>query len=354
VARTLARAWLEARSADAAARELLALAESADGEERVAALAFARDLGPEAAAGWREWADRPGFGAYARLWLADLGEPIAEDPADEAWLTVEALSFMLDTMPEMTPPSVLAAAIQEATGTDAAGAISLLSGSGHPAAPGVVALLTGQPDPMPPLPGTPGGGVYRLKISLRGVSKPPVWRRVAVLADITLAELHEVILRAMGWHGGHLHVFSSGWAQYGTPSPDLGHLDDSAVRLRDMLLTPGTRLRYTYDFGDDWEHDIQLEEILPEEPGNSYPYCLAGKGACPPDDCGGPWGYAELKETIADPADEQHQELLDWLGLDSAEAFDPREFAVDAANERLRIMLGAPLILRVPDRPGRS
>ena len=342
VARTLARPWLEARSADAAARELLALAESADGEERVAALAFARDLGPEAAAGWREWADRPGFGAYARLWLADLGEPIAEDPADEAWLTVEALSVMLDSMPEVMPPSVLAAAIQEATGTDAAGAISLLSGSGHPAAPGVVALLTGQPDPTPPVPGTPSGGVYRLKISLRGVSKPPVWRRVAVLADITLAELHEVILRAMGWHGGHLHVFSSGWAQYGTPSPDLGHSDDSAIRLRDVLLTPGTRLRYTYDFGDDWEHDIQLEEILHEEPGNSYPYCLAGKGACPPDDCGGPWGYAELKETLADPADEQHQELLDWLGLDSAEAFDPREFAVDTANERLRIMLGAP------------
>jgi hypothetical protein len=109
-----------------------------------------------------------------------------------------------------------------------------------------------------------------------------------------------------------------------------------------VLLAPGARLRYTYEFGDDWEHDIQLEAILPGEPGKNYPSCLAGKGACPPDDCGGPWGYAELKETLADPADEHHQELLDWLGLDSAEAFDPTEFAIDAVNQRLRIMVGAP------------
>ena len=143
VAWTLARPWLEARSPAAAAGALLALADSADGEQRIAALAFAREIGPDAAAAWREWAERPGFGAYARRWLADQGEPTAEDPADEAWLTVEALRFMLETMPEMMPPSLLAEAIQEATGTDAAGAISLLSGSGHPAAPSVVALLTG-------------------------------------------------------------------------------------------------------------------------------------------------------------------------------------------------------------------
>jgi hypothetical protein len=155
VAWTLARPWLGARSPAAAARELLALAESADGEQRIAALTFAREIGPGAAAAWREWAARPGFGAYARRWLADQGEPTAEDPADEAWLTVEALSFMLETMmPEMMPPSVVAEAIQEATGTDAAGAISLLTDSGHPAAPGIVALLTGEPDPMPPLPGS--------------------------------------------------------------------------------------------------------------------------------------------------------------------------------------------------------
>jgi hypothetical protein len=240
--------------------------------------------------------------------------------------------------------------IQQETETDVAEALALLSGSGHPAAASIVASLTGDPAAVSSLPGSIAsakdsdslapagtqGGVYQLKISLRGVSKPPVWRRVAVSPDITLAELHEVIRRAMGWHGGHLHVFSTGWAEYGTPSPDLAHIDDSAVRLGDVLLLPGARLRYTYDFGDDWEHDIQLEKIVPEEPGGGHPVCLAGKGACPPDDCGGVWGYAELKETLADPADEQHQDLLDWLGLDSAEAFDPKAFSIDQVNFRLR------------------
>jgi len=350
VAWTLARPWLEARSPESAARELLAWAESADGGQRLAALAFARELGPDAAAAWREWAGRPGFGAYARRWLADEGEPVTEDPADEAWLTAEALNIMLDALPDMLPPSVLAELVQQETETGLAEVVSLLRGSDHPAAASIVASLTGQPAAVSSLPGsiagtkdsdglapagTQGGGAYQLKISLRGVSKPPVWRRVAVSPDITLAELHQVILRAMGWHGGHLHVFSTGWAEYGTPGPDLGHLDDSAVRLGDVLLLPGTRLRYTYDFGDDWEHDIQLEQILPEEPGGGHPVCLAGKGACPPDDCGGVWGYSELKETLADPADEQHQDLLNWLGLDSAEAFDPRAFSIDQVNFRL-------------------
>jgi hypothetical protein len=350
VARTLARPWLEARSPESAARELLAWAESADGEQRLAALAFAGELGPDAASAWREWAERPGFGAYARRWLADQGEPITEDPADEAWLTVEALNIMLDALPDMLPPSVLAEVFQQETETDVAEALSLLRGSGHPAAASIVASLTGQPTAMSSMPGATAGakdsdslapagtrgGVYQLKISLRGVSKPPVWRRVAVSPDITLAELHEVILRAMGWHGGHMHVFSTGWAEYGTPGPDLGHFDDSAVRLENVLVLPGSRLRYTYDFGDDWEHDIQLEDIRREEPESSYPSCLAGKGACPPEDCGGAWGYAELKDILADPADEQHQEMLEWLGLDSGEEFDPKEFSIDQVNARLR------------------
>jgi hypothetical protein len=361
VARTLARPWLEARPADAAARELLAFAESASAGQRLAALAFARELGPDATAAWREWAERPGFGVYARRWLADRGEPTADDPADEAWLTVEALSLMLDTMPLELPPFLLAELLQQETGIDAAEMLSLLRSSGHPAAASVAALVTGQPDLMPSLTGgierdmAPArrgsgsgpaagadGAVYQLKISLRRVSKPPVWRRVAVPADITLAALHEVIVHAMGWHGGHLHVFSTDWAEYGTPGPDLGHADDSAVRLAEVLFVPGEKLRYTYDFGDDWEHDIQLEDILREDHGRSHPSCLAGKGACPPDDCGGAWGYAELKEILADPDDEEHQEMLEWLGLDSAEDFDPKEFSIDRVNARLRHLTTGP------------
>jgi hypothetical protein len=354
VGRTMAKPWLGARSPDTAVRDLLAFAESAGGEERMAALAFSGELGPGATAAWQEWARRPGFGAYARKWLADQGLPAADDPADDAWLAVDALSIMLDALPDIVPPFLPAAVLRQELGSDVAGALSLLRSSGHPAADSVVARLTGQGGlAAPGMPngiadGTPrtargagvpdssqGGGVYQLKISLRGVSKPPVWRRVAVRAGITLAELHEVILGAMGWGGGHLHMFSTNWQEYGTPDLDLEHADDAAVRLHGLLTAPGDELRYTYDFGDDWAHGILLEEIQPGTPGSSYPSCVAGKGACPPEDCGGPWGYADLKETLADPGHEQHQELLDWLGLDSAAEFDPAAFSVDAVNARL-------------------
>ncbi len=149
VARTMTRPWLDARSADAAARELLAFAESADGEQRVAALAFCRELGPEAADAWREWAERPGFGAYARQWLAAHGEPAAQDPADEAWLAVEALSIMLDTLPDMLPPSLLTAVLQQQIGGDVGELLAALGGSGHPASASVAARLTGQPYLVP-------------------------------------------------------------------------------------------------------------------------------------------------------------------------------------------------------------
>jgi hypothetical protein len=91
--------------------------------------------------------------------------------------------------------------------------------------------------------------VYQLKITLCGVSKPPVWRRVLVPADVTLRDLHDVIQRAMGWENYHMHVFSAGRQEYGSPDPEPGHADDGKVRLPRVLTDPGDRLRYTYDFG---------------------------------------------------------------------------------------------------------
>jgi hypothetical protein len=179
------------------------------------------------------------------------------------------------------------------------------------------------------------GGACQIKISLCGVAKPTVWRRVVIPADITLGELHGVIQQAMGWEDGHLHVFSTGGQQYGSPDPELGHADEASVRLLDLLSASGDKLRYTYDFGDDWEHDIALEEISPDEAAAVSPSCLAGKGACPPEDCGGVWGYAHLKEVLADPRDEEHDDMLDWLGLDSADEFDPKKFSTDEVNTRL-------------------
>jgi len=145
----MVRPWLDARPADAAARVLLALAESEHGEQRAASLALASGLGPAAAPAWREWAGRPGFGAYARRWLADQGEPADGDPADEAWLTVDALSIMLAALPRLEPALLLDAVLQLDADDEVPEALRLLRGCGHPAAADVVARLTGQPELIP-------------------------------------------------------------------------------------------------------------------------------------------------------------------------------------------------------------
>ncbi|MBV9208053.1 MAG: plasmid pRiA4b ORF-3 family protein [Actinobacteria bacterium] len=217
-----------------------------------------------------------------------------------------------------------------------------MSSSGHPDAARFiesVTAATGLQAPAarrrPRLPATCGGDVYQLKITLRGVSKPPVWRRVVVPAAATLDFLHDVIQVAMGWQDGHLHVFSTPVKDYGMPGSDLGYADERRATLGEVLGRPGASMRYTYDFGDEWEHDIVLEKILPPGPGTAVPSCLAGKGACPPEDCGGAWGYASLKEVLADPDHDEHEDLLDWLGLDSAAEFDPSEFRLEDRNAQL-------------------
>ena len=178
-----------------------------------------------------------------------------------------------------------------------------------------------------------GTAVLQLKLSLRGVSKPPVWRRLLVPADMRLSQVHDVIQTAMGWTDTHLHAFSTAYGDYGPPDPELDHRDERKARLGDILPQPGGRITYTYDFGDFWEHDIVLEKALAPDPGARLPVCLAGKGACPPEDCGGGWGYADLRDTLADPASEEHDAMLEWLGLDSADDFDPAAFDVEETNE---------------------
>lgn len=170
----------------------------------------------------------------------------------------------------------------------------------------------------------------QIKVALLGVSKPPVWRRLQVCPDMSLDRLHEAIVAAFGWAGYHMHVFESGLERFGSPDPELRFNDERAVSLGELLRDVGDRLLYTYDFGDDWEHEVTVEELLDADPEARYPVLVAAKGACPPEDCGGPWGYAELKEILADPSHNRHEEMLEWLELDDASAFDPK--AVSAAS----------------------
>lgn len=198
-----------------------------------------------------------------------------------------------------------------------------------------------EPQDADPMARDRGGGgtdvVVQIKAKLRGVSKPPVWRRLLVHSDTRLDRLHDAILAAFGWQGYHMHVFTSGADEFGVPDPELGFMDERRVSLGQLIGGAGDRLGYTYDFGDAWEHEIVVEELLDANPEVHYPVLVAAKGACPPEDCGGPWGYAELKETLADPTHDQHQEMLTWLGLDDASGFDPSGLAVDEIEEELAL-----------------
>ena len=162
--------------------------------------------------------------------------------------------------------------------------------------------------------------VYQLKVSLRG-AKPPIWRRLLVPADVSLARLQATIGAAFGWHGGHMHVFATAYGDFGRADRELGHRADGSVTLEQVAPRVKDKIRYTYDFGDDWVHDIVVEKVLDPDPSTAYPRCTGGKRAAPPDDCGGIWGYEELVEVLADPAHPEHQERLEWLGLADASQF---------------------------------
>ncbi|MCC8249688.1 plasmid pRiA4b ORF-3 family protein [Saccharothrix luteola] len=176
--------------------------------------------------------------------------------------------------------------------------------------------------------------VHRLKITLRG-SKPPIWRRLEVPSATPLVRLHQVVQDAFAWEDYHMWVFDTPDGEYGMPDPELGHGDAATVALADVAKAPKDRIGYLYDFGDAWDHDIVVEDVVQAEPGLAYPRCLTGRRAAPPEDSGGIWGYADLCDVLADPEHPEHADRLEWLDLDSAADFDPAAFDADEVNEYL-------------------
>jgi len=174
--------------------------------------------------------------------------------------------------------------------------------------------------------------IYQLKVTLRG-SKPPIWRRIQVRGNTTLPQLHDAIQAAMGWMGGHMHQFTIADVPYGTPDPEFEYEmhDETRVKLDRVITAEKDRFIYEYDFGDSWNHVVLLEKILPAESDIHYPRCLAGKRACPPEDIGGVWGYANFLEAIGSADHPEHDELLEWHGGE----FDPEAFSRDQINQRL-------------------
>lgn len=174
--------------------------------------------------------------------------------------------------------------------------------------------------------------VYRLKVTLKD-NRPPIWRRIEVPSDIKLGKLHQLLQEAMGWTDSHLHAFNIGDESYGVPDPEWGGDTKSERNVRlDAVVGEGDTFVYEYDFGDGWQHTLKVEKVLSAQPGIRYPRCTGGKHACPPEDCGGPYGYAHLLEVLCNPDDEEHEEMLEWVPPD----FDSEAFDLEEVNEALR------------------
>jgi hypothetical protein len=172
-----------------------------------------------------------------------------------------------------------------------------------------------------------GKTVYQLKATILDI-KPPVWRRIVVPAEITLSRLHDVLQAAFGWWDCHLHEFEIDGSRYGIDDGEGWEppKDERRARLN-AVAKDGSSFIYVYDFGDYWRHKVVIEKVTAAAPGARYPVCVGGRRACPPEDCGGPWGYEGFLEAIQDPDHEEHDEMLEWVGGHfDPDAFDPADF----------------------------
>lgn len=183
---------------------------------------------------------------------------------------------------------------------------------------------------------------YQLKVTLIGTT-PAIWRQFVVPAAITLDRLHDVLQIVMGWEESHFHEFSYGKKRFTEqPEDDLQGEEEGLHRLNELLKRKGNKLTYLYDFGDHWEHEVTLENsaYIPDE-FEGLLLCLDGKGACPPEDCGGVPGYENLRGILQDPTHEDYQETLEWLGI-PAELLEIapdifEEFDADEVNGNLTL-----------------
>ncbi|WP_269139289.1 plasmid pRiA4b ORF-3 family protein [Nostoc sp. UHCC 0870] len=173
--------------------------------------------------------------------------------------------------------------------------------------------------------------VYQLKITLKNI-RPPIWRRIQVLSSTTLEQLHLIVQEVMGWDNYHMHQFSIAGIDYGQTQREFNVRSEKTVKLSQVVKSEKFKFSYTYDFGDSWEHEILVEKELPSTPNTNYPICITGKRACPPEDCGGSWGYAELLEIITSPSHPEYEERMEWVG----ESFNPDTFDINEVNQRLQ------------------
>lgn len=182
-----------------------------------------------------------------------------------------------------------------------------------------------------------------VKIQIKGLRKPTVWRRIMVSGDYTFFTFHHVIQASFGWENSHLYQFSpKGYGsepQIGMVDPqwqEEGLLDARKTKLKTYLNKKGQKFNYLYDFGDNWEHQITVEEVTHDK--IIIARLLDGQGACPPEDGGGFPGYGFLLETLADPSHPEHLDTRSWLGLRPGMRWDPKYFNLEEASAELESM----------------
>ena len=175
------------------------------------------------------------------------------------------------------------------------------------------------------------GHCFKLRLVLDDI-QPKIWRQLMVPASITLDRLHDCLQVVMGWTDSHLHSFTIAGQEFteNPEEPDQG-VEESGVALGMLIRRPRTKFTYLYDFGDGWMHTITVQSVEPAEERKATMICLAGQRRCPPEDVGGPWGYQEFLQAIADPSHEEHESYMEWCGG----SFDPNAFDVEAVNLEL-------------------
>ena len=176
--------------------------------------------------------------------------------------------------------------------------------------------------------------VMQLRVRIKGIS-PPIWRKLLVRSDTKLHDLHLMIQAAFGWNNYHLYEFYDGLVYYTKPSDewesDPDEIDSTMVTIEDLDLHEKSKFEYTYDFGDGWEHTISVEKILPLDSSLKLPACIGGKRNCPPEDCGGVYGYYDVLRKAGNPDDPDHEETVEWLG-----EYNPEEFDLKFADSNIK------------------
>lgn len=181
---------------------------------------------------------------------------------------------------------------------------------------------------------------YEFKIQIKGISKPPVWRKLKVPETFSFDQFHMVIQNAFGWYNCHLYEFSEhGYSsnfsiQIPHEDSEENEMDSRKTDLKKYFKKVGDRMTYIYDFGDDWTHQIVLENITREK--SSEPGCIGGKGKCPPEDIGGIYGYYSFLQMTENPKHPEYQETMEWVGLEEDEKWDPNDFDLEEADEMVK------------------